>query len=322
MHLFERDLKHIPYLDAILPSLNPIQNEHDISEQAIFEEIFSNKSNEEEKVTIPYSLSIREEESNININPLNDKYYPIEKIIKILEENNIPKYIIDIIRLKDISYKDIENILNQKKKFMTQKKRKKKNVFIINLEDLTCGRNKKNDNTIRKHNKDSADNIIRKIKVCIFKKLIEYSKEHISKKLLSLDYNKYISNLKKDINLQMLDSPLREILSLDTSVKYGKDKKGHNKKIINSIIKELNNEKVKNLLEMKLNDWIDNIFLFKEKSEDETKFKGLESTLLYIIKNLEYPNDKDYLKRFVFYLYNFSNWFRNKKGRNENNLIK
>ena len=322
MHLFEKDLKHIPYLDVIFPCFNQIQNEHDIPEQVIFEEIFSNKSNEEEKVTIPYSLSIREEESNININPLNDKYYPLEEIIKILEENNIPKYIIDIIRLKDISYKDIENISNQKKKFMTQKRRKKKSVFIINLEDLTCGRNKKNDNTIRKHNKDSTDNIIRKIKVCIFKKLIEYSKEHISKDLLSLDYNKYISNLKKDINLQMLDSPLREILSLDTSVKYGKDKKGHNKKIINSIIKESNNEKVKNLLEMKLNDWIDNIFLFKENSENETKYKGLESTLLYIIKNLEYPNDKDYLKRFVFYLYNFSNWFRNKKGRNENNLIK
>ena len=75
MHLFERDLRYIPYLDAKYPSFYQIQNEHDISEQVIFEEIFSNKSNEEEKVTIPYSISIREEESNININPLNDKYY-------------------------------------------------------------------------------------------------------------------------------------------------------------------------------------------------------------------------------------------------------
>ena len=151
--------------------------------------------------------------------------------------------------------------------------------------------------------------------------LFEFSKEHISKKLLRLDY-KYISNLKKEKNLKMLDSPLKEILSLDTSVKYGKDKKGHNKKIINAIIKESNNEKVKNLLEMKLIDWIDNIFLFKKNSENEAKFKGLESTLLNIIKNLTYPNDEHYLKRFVFYLYNFRSWFRNKKGRNENNLIK
>ena len=115
MQLFERDLRRIPYLDVILPSFNRIQNEQDIPEQAIFEEFFSNKSNEEEKATIPYSLNIREEESNLNINPLNDKYYPIEEIIKILEENNIPKYIIDIIRYKGINYKDIEIILNPKK---------------------------------------------------------------------------------------------------------------------------------------------------------------------------------------------------------------
>ena len=321
MQLFERDLRHIPYLDVILPSFNQIQNEHDMPEQAIFEEIFSNKSNEEESMTIPYILNITEEESNININPLNDKYYSIEEIIKILEENNILKDIIEIIRYKSITYKDIESILNPKKTFISQKRRRKKNEFIIKVEDLTCGRNKKNDNTIKEHNKDSADNIIRKIKVCIFKKLFEYSKEHISKKLFNLNYE-YISNLKKDVNLKMLDSPLKEILSLDISVKYGKDKKEHNKKIINAIIKESNNEKVKNLLEMKLIDWINNIFLFKKNSENEAKFKGLESTLLNIIKNLTYPNDEHYLKRFVFYLYNFRSWFRNKKGRNENNLIK
>lgn len=224
MQLFERDLSHIPYLDEILPSYNPIQNEQDMPEQAIFEKFFSNKSNEEEKVTIPYSLNIREEESNININPLNVKYYPIEEIIKILEENNIHKYIIDIIRYKVINYKDKETILNPKKTFITQKKRRKKNEFIISGEDITCDRNKKNDNTIRKHNKDSADNIIRKIKVCIFKMLFEFSKDHISKNLLRLDY-KYISNLKKENNLRMLDSTLKEILSLDISLKYGKDKK-------------------------------------------------------------------------------------------------
>ena len=316
MLLFERDIRHIPNLNEILSFPKHIENEQYIPEQAIFEEIFSNKSNEEENVTIPNTLNIREEESNINIEPLNDKYYPIEEIIKILEENNIPKYIIDILRYKGITYKDIEIILNSKKTFVTQKRRRRRNEFIIKIEDSTCGRNKKNDNTIKFHNKNSADNIIRKIKVCIFKKLFEYSRDYISKKLLNLNYE-YISNLKKDINLQMLDSPLKDILSLDTSVKYGKDKKEHNKNIINAIIKESNNEKVKNLLEMKLIDWIDNIFLFKTNSEDEVKFKGLESTLLDINKNLEYPKDEHYLKRFVFYLYNFRSWFENKKGRKE-----
>ena len=76
-------------------------------------------------------------------------------------------------------------------------------------------------------------------------------------------------------------------------------------------------KKIITLLEMKLNKWIDEIFLFKENSGDNKKFKGLESTLLYIIK--KFPNDNNYLTRFLFYLYNFSNWFENKKGRNENN---
>ena len=117
----------------------------------------------------------------------------------------------------------------------------------------------------------------------------------------------------------MLDSPLKEILSLNISSKYRKDIE-HNKNIINSILeKETNNEKLKYLLEMKLNDWIGGIFLFKENSENVNKFNGLKSTLLYIFKDLKYQNDKNYLKRFVFYLYNFRSWFQNKKGRNKNN---
>lgn len=318
MHLFERDLRHIPYLDLIFPSFNQIQNEHDIPEQAIFEEIFSNKSNEEEKVTIPYSLSIREEESNINISPLNDKRYLTEKIIKILKENNIPQYIIDKIELSEITYKDIEIIMNPIKTFITKKKRKKTEVNI-EKENLPKGRNAKDDNTIRKHNKDSSDNIARKIKVYIFKVLIEYCKINVSKDLLCLDYE-YISNLKKDINVKMLDSSLKEILSLDTSSKYGKDNRENNKKIISAILeKESNNEKVKALLDMKFNDWIDNILLFKENTKDTDKFNGLESILSDLISKLQFPRDNYYLTRFLFYLFNFRSWFENKKGRNENN---
>ena len=116
----------------------------------------------------------------------------------------------------------------------------------------------------------------------------------------------------------MLNSSLKEILSYETSSKYGQGIQNHNKNVIDDILKkEANNEKIKTLLEMKLNKWIDEIFLFKENSGDNNKFKGLESTLLYIIK--KFPNDNDYLTRFLFYLYNFSNWFENKKGRNENN---
>ena len=284
----------------------------------IIDEFFSNSKSEEEKVTTPNSLNIREEESNINISPLNDKRYLTEKIIKILKENNIPQYIIDKIELSEITYKDIEIIMNPIKTFITKKKRKKTEVNI-EKENLPKGRNAKDDNTIRKHNKDSSDNIARKIKVYIFKVLIEYCKINVSKDLLGLDYE-YISNLKKDINVKMLDSSLKEILSLDTSSKYGKDNRENNKKIISAILeKESNNEKVKALLDMKFNDWIDNILLFKENTKDTDKFNGLESILSDLISKLQFPRDNYYLTRFLFYLFNFRSWFENKKGRNENN---
>ena len=319
---FERDLRYIPNLNEIISfSSRSTKIRFDISEQAIIDEFFSNSKSEEEKVTTPYSLNIREEESNINISPLNDKRYLTEKIIKILKENNIPQYIIDKIELSEITYKDIEIIMNPIKTFITKKNRKKTKKTEVNIEkeNLPKGRNAKDDNTIRKHNKDSSDNIARKIKVYIFKVLIEYCKINVSKDLLGLDYE-YISNLKKDINVKMLDSSLKEILSLDTSSKYGKDNRENNKKIISAILeKESNNEKVKALLDMKFNDWIDNILLFKENTKDTDKFNGLESILSDLISKLQFPRDNYYLTRFLFYLFNFRSWFENKKGRNENN---
>ena len=322
---FERDLRYIPNLNEIISfSSRSTKIRLDISEQAIIDEFFSNSKSEEEKVTTPNSLNIREEESNINISPLNDKRYLTEKIIKILKENNIPQYIIDKIELSEITYKDIEIIMNPIKTFITKKKRKKIKKTEVNIEkeekeNLPKGRNAKDDNTIRKHNKDSSDNIARKIKVYIFKVLIEYCKINVSKDLLGLDYE-YISNLKKDINVKMLDSSLKEILSLDTSSKFGKDNRENNKKIISAILeKESNNEKVKALLDMKFNDWIDNILLFKENTKDTDKFNGLESILSDLISKLQFPRDNYYLTRFLFYLFNFRSWFENKKGRNENN---
>lgn len=319
---FERDLRYIPNLNEIISfSSRSTKIRLDISEQAIIDEFFSNSKSEEEKATTPNSLNIREEESNINISPLNDKRYLTEKIIKILKENNIPQYIIDKIELSEITYKDIEIIMNPIKTFITKKKRKKIKKTEVNIEkeNLPKGRNAKDDNTIRKHNKDSSDNIARKIKVYIFKVLIEYCKINVSKDLLGLDYE-YISNLKKDTNIKMLDSSLKEILSLDTSSKYGKDNRENNKKIISAILeKESNNEKVKALLDMKFNDWIDNILLFKENTKDTDKFNGLESILSDLISKLQFPRDNYYLTRFLFYLFNFRSWFENKKGRNENN---
>ena len=164
MQLIEPEFKHFMNIDEILSPSNPIENEDYIPYRSIFK-LSLNNENEEEVETIPNSLHINEEEDETSL--LNDKYYSIEKIKKILE-NNIPKDILDRIRCKSIRTKDIENILNPKNMFKIIKKRVKKvETDETEKENLQCGRSKKDDDSIKKHNKDSEDNIIRKIKICI-----------------------------------------------------------------------------------------------------------------------------------------------------------
>ena len=125
-----------------------------------------------------------------------------------------------------------------------------------------------------------------------------------------MNYKKYISNLKIDLNIGMLNTSLKDLLSYETTKKYKKyryDTKNYNKNIIDSIlIKEANDKNIMKLLNMKFIDWID-IYLLKKKAEDEIQFDGPSSILLDLISN--YPDEEDiaYVKKFMINLYNYKN---------------
>ncbi len=73
---------------------------------------------------------------------------------------------------------------------------------------------------------------------------------------MNLNYKKYISNLKIDLNIGMLNTSLKDLLSYETSKKYKKyryDTKNYNKNIMK-------------LLNMKFIDWID-IYLLKKRQK-------------------------------------------------------
>ena len=81
---------------------------------------------------------------------------------------------------------------------------------------------------------------------------------------MNLNYKKYISNLKIDLNIGILNTSLKNLLSYEIRKKYGYDTKNYNKNIIDSIlIKEANNKNIMKLLNMKFIDWID-IYLLKK----------------------------------------------------------
>ena len=91
------------------------------------------------------------------------------------------------------------------------------------------------------HNKESPDNILRKIKNRLFKYIWLFLNKILNleddKKLVKLNYVKNISSLQRERKIDCLDMKLKDIFSSDISEKYIKRPKDYNKKIIEDKMK-------------------------------------------------------------------------------------
>ena len=244
------------------------------------------------------------------------KPYSLEEIRNLLRENKISNNIIGTI-------KDCINPLDWRRVgyFDIKIKRTRKGIIKEEKdEEKFLGRKRKDDNKKGNHTRNDVDNIMKKCKNTLFHNVIEYvslvvnslksdKKEEFL--LLNLSYE-YIDILKKDNELALFKMKLKDLVSLDISSKYSLiEDKEFNKKNINKILKEeRDNEVLINLLNMRFGDWID-VFTLKKKIEIEPKFKGLEKAL----KEISDKNDEEYFSRFIFFLFNYKNYFQNKKGR-------
>ena len=266
-------------------------------------------------------------DKDLKMNPLEDEnetypriIYNCKDIKRILMKNEISKDLIEKIKDEYISKEDkksihIFEIKNKKRK---KEKSSKKDKKIL-------GRKRNSDKTERKHNKNGADNIIKKCKGIFFRNVVEYISRFINNfktnkkekfELLKLDYGQYINNLKKENELALFNMTLKDLASLEPSKKYilNKDPEINKKNVSNLLKKEMknNNKVIENFLNMNFGEWID-IFTFKKKVDNDFEFNGLHDCL----ESISNESDEEYYSRFVFYLYNYKNWFKNKKGRNE-----
>ena len=214
---------------------------------------------------------------------------------------------------------------------------------IFNEDRIKRGRKPKyseNKKVNDEHNKMSSDNIIKKIKSLIFKYLLAFGNKMINKnenddeRLYKLDY-KYINQVKKEDDLQLLNKELQKILSLDVSPKQRNKSTDSNKKLIEKIIEGINEQPVEErdattifALNMKLKDWLD-LFLLK-KNIDDLK-KGYDSQEIEnvkfdkivecigdvndLLKTILSDNDELYFGLFVLYLYNYERYFDLKRKR-------
>ena len=321
----------------------------------------------EDYLEIKYNVTTNKS-GNSNLNETKNKfsvkieYKPyfekeINQIIKQMDLNkeNNEKFLLNpnynniyIQNIKEILTKN-NNIrrINKNQDNIIKKERKKNNI----------GRKKKNDNSKSNHNKYIPDNIVKKIKNRISDFLIEftnnlinsiYNINEINKILLNLNLHKFklknqkkiikkiehkfSANLtKKEDNLKLLNSTLKEYLSNKISTKYVNYKENQNELIISKLLEDDKNKDIFKFVfqELKIEDWLqiythqknidDYIYrydLSKEKNKIKKSIVGIDEYLKKLI-TLENENDgKLYYHCFLLLIYNFRLYLDLKEGRN------
>ena len=276
--------------------------------------------------------------------------YTFEMINPIIQQLNIPSHVKKKIFM-DSNLNKIETHMNDTA--LSGKKRRRRKGKIILDDDKVfqkVGRKKQDDFTKRKHDKNSADNIIKKLKLKFFEyslkflnnilnayldktKIIEYTRflrkdikiEDETQNLIKfLDY-KFVDKIKKETDLQLLKSPLKDIFSNDISPKYSTLSRDSNKKMIERILEEQkDNLNIMFAFNLTFEEWIE-IFTFKKELKsfiilDKDKMKDLNDKFIKLDKLIMEIYDKNYtnnyLSYFISYAFNYKRWFIMKRGRN------
>ena len=185
------------------------------------------------------------------------------------------------------------------------------------------GKKRRNENSSREHDRYSDDNLRRKLKNLLLNKILDFLNERIyyiyegkigngprKKELLSLNQNnKY--NITIEFNKKFIYKTIGEIFSGDISSKYTSYLPTHNKQIIELLINEQDENKrlyFKKLFDIKFIQCVESFSGSKyyEELKDMKKFKDFKNS---------FKNDPKYFELLDYYLKNFEDIIKSKKGR-------
>ena len=311
-----------------------------------------NKKKEKRKKELNNTIEIEIYKDNDDSDKERDNILPEQYLYdkiknEIFPKMNLKKEIIESFIL-DENLQILEKNLSEDTNTIKQT-RKRGQLKLEEEKNKKKGRKKNNEPSDGKHNKDSQDNIIKKIKSKLLDYLLKFinnllntllkiklnlftqigknenlEKEKIIKKI---DYKKIVDDMKRENNLNFLKMNLKELLSNDISSKYSTYSKDINKKIIDEIlIKENDNKIIILVFNLTFIEWID-IFTYKKEIKDIKALNILNNESKNIINNTferadklleeiyQINNERNYFSRFVSILYNYERWFLIKKGR-------
>ena len=219
-------------------------------------------------------------------------------------------------------------------KLLKNKRNRSKNKGNENEVPFSRGRKRKDDNSKRKHDKFSSDNIFKKIKAKLIEIAIEFinnivnrnKKDPLKVIFKKIDY-KYINQMRQDLDIKLLNEPLKNLLLKDVSKKYSNISTDSNRiKLENLIKNEKNDEIIMFVLNLPFRDFIE-LYCSKKTIYDIESSSNIDSGICQKIMN-ELPridsllnkifkkNDGKFLSHFIFLLYNYEKSVLIKKGRN------
>ena len=359
------------YLDNSFPQIDNLNTDKDfissfVDEKDKDKDNYSIKDNEQNfnidikhEVTINQDIDEKSTNYKIEINQLfqkdksilnNDinnnvedsyKLYSFDQIKQILEKNeNLADIITKLNKSKYIENEEKKRLSNKKIKIEGFEKDEEADENKITCEgknNSKRGRKCKANNNREEHKKTSSDNIIKKIKSKILNYLVEFMNNMIDKskndkiKFYKLNY-KYINQINRNVDLQLLKMKVEELLSKEISPKFKNlNNSNYNKTLISNIKNNIKgDDKDYNTLIFVLNltfeEWF-SLFIFKKNINEIIAEKGINSNEINIEKIQNNLNGFEqllrkmakenelYFSNFIFLLFNYGHWFFIKKGR-------
>ena len=189
------------------------------------------------------------------------------------------------------------------------------NKILINLDENKPGRRKEDGIYYEsaKHTKDNEDNIMRKIKTFVFQYILRLLNDSLidkNKEFYPLE-TELNENLKKDLNVQLLNRTILDIYENSKLNDRHKFRGAANKILIKKILEENVEIKTIKILSMTYKDILDQIrqkdssFFLEEIRKKESRKKKNTPKII-----------NSYLKKLEDLLFNYENWFGSKLGRN------
>ena len=284
-------------IDSIFPTEKDDENLFDkkdqednldfnIYQKSQFEIHFADNSND--KTTKTNTINLKEEKNKEEINE--------EKKEEIKEDKKVSHSCLNIFNLNELIEKAPEEILLGNKRGRKKKSEKSQ-------------KEKKNSS---EHNKDSPDNMMRKIKTNLMDWIVIILNDSLNDKSLSIykidkSINEY---LKRDFNLELMERTIKDIFSnTKISAKYKRNNDDYSN---NSIIKEIleKNVETKTIYYLNLR-FIDMIDIIRNRHLKEF-LENIEKKE----KKSDNINIKEYMRSIKELLLGYKEWFDNKKGRN------